>query len=468
MGETSHTIEENKPKERHRAKFLKFADNRRPAYYGTWRKDSKTIKARRPFATDSVSFSSLKSFLTNNSFSTPLQIFEYENDSDDEWEEEEPGGESLHGSDDEKDKESDDDYEVDNEFFVPHGYLSDEENNEEDENEEDNRPETQKAKLKILQQEFADEMKKKTEKIKPRLIGCIWINKDGSQPNSCPNVIWDMLQVRSMIFDLDVIKKFTAPKPVEVAPAQDENVSNKRVNITEDEVPNLIRLIHGNLNNKHFLVNEFREFRAKKHEGEKNFRVFSNVSVTKKIRELGEYKACPEEGPMLNKLCWYISPEKLIEYNLKDLTLPNTWNYILPPKENKRIIENKEVSTATITENVLVPSQTTTKAAITKFTKVLSKDDIKKQFNSPSTSKSQKSSSPAPSSSIVSATTPTTGNKNKVKKRVPLLMSVPRGQEISEKAKNSLIDKFLKTVSSKDIKDEIEKQMMAEEVIILD
>lgn len=157
--------------------------------------------------------------------------------------------------------------------------------------------------MKILQQEFADEMKKKTEKIKPRLIGCIWVNKDGTQPNSCPNVIWDMLQGRSMIFDLDVIKKFTAPKPVEVAPAQDENVSNKRVNITEDEVPDLIRLIHGNMNNKNFLVNEFREFRAKKHEGEKNFRVFSNVSVTKKLKELGEYKACPEEGPMLNKLC---------------------------------------------------------------------------------------------------------------------------------------------------------------------
>lgn len=312
--------------------------------------------------------------------------------------------------------------------------------------------------MKILQQEFADEMKKKTEKIKPRLIGCIWVNKDGTQPNSCPNVIWDMLQGRSMIFDLDVIKKFTAPKPVEVAPAQDENVSNKRVNITEDEVPDLIRLIHGNMNNKNFLVNEFREFRAKKHEGEKNFRVFSNVSVTKKLKELGEYKACPEEGPMLNKLCWYISPEKLIEYDLKDLTLPNTWNYILPPKENKRIIENKEVqTTTTITENVPVPPQTTTnnsKAAITKFTKVLSKDDIKKQFNSPSTSKS-------------ATTTPTTGNQNKIKKRVPLL-SVPRGQAISEKAKTSLIDTFLKTVSSKDIKDEIEKQMMAEEVIILD
>ena len=42
---------------------------------------------------------------------------------------EEPG-ESLHGSDDEK--ESDHEYEVDNEVFVPHGYLSDEEAGQDD------------------------------------------------------------------------------------------------------------------------------------------------------------------------------------------------------------------------------------------------------------------------------------------------------------------------------------------------
>lgn len=51
-------------------------------------------------------------------------MFDYEVDSDDEWEEEDPG-ESIHGTDDEVEPE--DDYEVDNDVFVPHGYLSDEE-----------------------------------------------------------------------------------------------------------------------------------------------------------------------------------------------------------------------------------------------------------------------------------------------------------------------------------------------------
>jgi len=48
--------------------------------------------------------------------------FDYEVDSDDEWEEEEPG-ESLKGSDDERDEENleENEYDVDNEFMVPHG-----------------------------------------------------------------------------------------------------------------------------------------------------------------------------------------------------------------------------------------------------------------------------------------------------------------------------------------------------------
>merc|ERR1712098_245559 len=66
-----------------RAKLLKFHENRRPAYWGTWTKQSKFISGRRPFGRDE-------------------DRFDYEYDSDDDWEEEEEG-ESL--SDDEKDKE---------------------------------------------------------------------------------------------------------------------------------------------------------------------------------------------------------------------------------------------------------------------------------------------------------------------------------------------------------------------------
>lgn len=52
---------------------------------------------------------------------------DYEVDSDDDWEEEQEG-ESLDGSAAGSDIEpmDNDEYEVDNEVFVPHGYLSDE------------------------------------------------------------------------------------------------------------------------------------------------------------------------------------------------------------------------------------------------------------------------------------------------------------------------------------------------------
>jgi len=58
-----------------RAKLLQFHENYRPAYYGTWRKRSSVITARRPWQQDSA-------------------FFAYDVDSDEEWEEEEPG-ESL-------------------------------------------------------------------------------------------------------------------------------------------------------------------------------------------------------------------------------------------------------------------------------------------------------------------------------------------------------------------------------------
>ena len=101
--------EENLPK-RMKAKYLKFHENVRPPYRGTFRKKSSKLKATQPFNKDS-------------------DLFDYEVDSDEEWDEGGPG-ESLDGSD--SDGSVKDDYEIDNEFFVPHGYLSDDENQNED------------------------------------------------------------------------------------------------------------------------------------------------------------------------------------------------------------------------------------------------------------------------------------------------------------------------------------------------
>lgn len=135
--------------QRPRAKLLQFCENVRPAYWGTWRKKSQAVSGRRPWGKE--------------------KELDYEVDSEEEWEEEEPG-ESLSGTEDEK--ESEDDYEVDNDVFVPHGYLS------EDEEKGDNdpmTPETLKARLKLRQEELQAELKSGTARpMRPLVVGCIW------------------------------------------------------------------------------------------------------------------------------------------------------------------------------------------------------------------------------------------------------------------------------------------------------
>lgn len=89
-----------------RAKLLQYHEDVRPPYYGTWQRKSKKISGRRPFTMDD-------------------DIFDYDADSEAEWDIGGPG-ESLKG-DDSEDEEEIDDYEIDMKTFVPHGYVSDDE-----------------------------------------------------------------------------------------------------------------------------------------------------------------------------------------------------------------------------------------------------------------------------------------------------------------------------------------------------
>lgn len=363
----------------------------------------------------------------------------------------------MHGSDDEKDKESDDDYDIDNEFFVPHGHLSDEEVLNDDEIEQDNSPDAQKAKLKIIQKEFADEMKRKTEKIKPRLIGVIWQNLDGSQPTTCPKVIWDVLSSHSMIFHGTSvpIKKLQGAENAGAESGGEEDsksTTNKKAKLTAEMIVDLIHLLHGNINTKGFLMKEFRECTLKKNEGNLNFKIFSNMSIRSKMKELAVWKACPEEGILHNKYCWYVSPEKQQAYGIVALPLPNNWTYLLPNarqitdvKDVPAIVEQKPV-------DIKTPKSKATNVSIAKFTKVFNEEDKKKQFSSVEKPVTASTSSAAAGSSVATATS----SDQPIKKRVNLLMSVPRGQDIPAKAKNALISQFLQNSTKKSTTTETE------------
>ncbi|XP_032683554.1 chromatin assembly factor 1 subunit A-B [Odontomachus brunneus] len=176
----SNIIMETHHLEKHRPKLLQFDDNRRPPYWGTWRKQSNVIKPRQPFVKDQ-------------------KWFDYDIDSDEEWEEEEPG-ESLKGSDDEKDEENpeDNEYDVDNEFMVPHGYLSDEEARADEEEMEDMSPQTQKMKLKLLGEQFEAERKVKTHKLQPKIIGCVWQGPSNGLPDGAPTKLREFVSSRQI------------------------------------------------------------------------------------------------------------------------------------------------------------------------------------------------------------------------------------------------------------------------------
>ncbi|XP_074321185.1 chromatin assembly factor 1 subunit FAS1-like [Silene latifolia] len=106
-----------------RKQLLQFDKSNRPAFYGIWPKKSHVVGLRHPFKKD--------------------PDLDYEIDSDEEWEEEEPG-ESLSDSDKEDEEvldegscKGDDEEENEDGFFVPDGYLSESEGVENDRSKSD-------------------------------------------------------------------------------------------------------------------------------------------------------------------------------------------------------------------------------------------------------------------------------------------------------------------------------------------
>ncbi|KYM95572.1 Chromatin assembly factor 1 subunit A-B [Cyphomyrmex costatus] len=125
--DSSNIITNTHNLEKHRPKLLQFDENRRPPYWGTWRKRSIIINSRRPFAKDKVRI-----------------IL----------------------------------------------YLSEEEAQADEEEMEDMSPQTQKMKLKILGEQFEAERNTKTYKLKPRIIGIIWQGPGNLFPESSKYILF--------------------------------------------------------------------------------------------------------------------------------------------------------------------------------------------------------------------------------------------------------------------------------------
>ncbi|NXO77008.1 CAF1A factor, partial [Sitta europaea] len=275
-----------------RMKLLQFSENHRPAYWGTWNKNTSLIRARNPWAKDTT-------------------LLDYEVDSDEEWEEEEPGESLSHSEED--DEEEGEDEDEDDGFFVPHGYLSEDEGVTEECD-----PENQKVRQKLKAKEW-DELIAKGKRfhvLQPVKIGCVW---ERAAKDSSTNT------------DLKVLQQFTAcllDPPVPEEEQQTQKCSKKRAK-DQQILSHLLPLLHGNVHGSKVIIQEFQEccrrgrFSPPAAWAGEEGGVPSKARLKRLISENSAYEKRPEF-----RMCWYVHAEVLQSFGLERLPVPCRWSYL--------------------------------------------------------------------------------------------------------------------------------------------
>ncbi|EQB77622.1 chromatin assembly factor 1 subunit A-like protein [Camelus ferus] len=293
-----------------RMKLLQFSENHRPAYWGTWNKKTTVIHPKDPWAQD-------------------RDLLDYEVDSDEEWEEEEPG-ESLSHSEGDDDDDVAEDEDEDDGFFVPHGYLSEDEGV----TEECADPENHKVRQKLKAKEW-DEFLAKGKRfrvLQPVKIGCVWAaDRDGGA-------------------DLKVLQQFTACL-LETVPSEEEPMpkASKRERRDQQILAQLLPLLHGNVNGSKVIIREFQECcrrgllskdagspergstsppspgpsRPQTPTAGEDAAIPSKARLKRIISENSVYEKRPDY-----RMCWYVHPEVLKSFAQEHLPVPCQWSYI--------------------------------------------------------------------------------------------------------------------------------------------
>ncbi|XP_078054273.1 chromatin assembly factor 1 subunit A isoform X2 [Mustelus asterias] len=294
-----------------RMKLLQFCENHRPAYWGTWQKKSTKVNPRNPLAKDE-------------------QLLDYEVDSDDEWEEEEPG-ESLSHSEGDDDDEADDEDDDDG-FFVPHGYLSEGEGATDEEGEN---PEKQKIRQRMKAKEWDELMKgKKFQVLQPSLIGCFWENDSDVLQSSVMKILQ---QFSICLFDNQLEDE------------QLQEVHNGKLK-EEQILINLLPLLHGNVNGRKAIIKEFQEWYKQKPSA--NVQALPPTDSTSPLGPdacrpetlaVDEYLTIPSKAKLQRLIsengvhekrtafrlkCWYVHEEVLKKFRMENLPVPGQWNYL--------------------------------------------------------------------------------------------------------------------------------------------
>uniref|UniRef100_A0A3B4ALA9 Uncharacterized protein n=1 Tax=Periophthalmus magnuspinnatus TaxID=409849 RepID=A0A3B4ALA9_9GOBI len=323
-------------------KLLQFHENYRPAYWGTWSKKSSHISARCPLRQD-------------------MDLLDYEVDSDEEWEEEEPG-ESLSHSEGEDEEEGGEDDDEDDGFFVPHGYLSDDEGALEEEDGGD--LEKQKLQQKLRAKEWDELMstKKKMKFLEPMVRGCVW---EGEGPGS------EMFQVYALCLIEPLAKMDNSPSPGEQSLKKQQ----------ETELGQMLPLLHGNSNSSKAIITEFQEFCRQHSSPSSPPQLSSPQNATDnvpsiKLKRLIKNNAVYEKRSTYKRCCWYVHKEVLSQFGQETLPVPCQWTYLTTGlREEPR--EESQAATGSVGNSPTTPQtssaahkrRSTGSMSITKFMK---------------------------------------------------------------------------------------------------
>ncbi|KAK3097073.1 hypothetical protein FSP39_006117 [Pinctada imbricata] len=371
-------------------KLLQFHMNYRPPYYGTWRKKSKVLTPRNPFKTDS-------------------DLFDYEVDSDDEWEEEEPG-ESLSASEGEEEKDENSDDEEEDGWMVPHGYLSEGEGCDDD---EEITPEVMKARQKARADQWESELKRQTQPVLPIIIGCFWEHAVHSLQKEVEEKLKDYKGVSLQGEQIQTSYSGAKSEKGSSSNGNGDKDDTSKVNpqikpVPEEAMPDLIRLVHGNLAGIKKLIKEFRMFWKMKTckdkgeleisadvsmeeegsktevmdisaktdvemmEQEKTEKNNSNFTISKRQLEIKiNAIAIREKREPFKKICWYVHDAVMKQYNMPELPVPSTWEFVSQPAKtpNKPKVEEQPNS-----------GRKTPTVSITQFAKPMSPSARQAQF----------------------------------------------------------------------------------------
>ncbi|XP_039984270.1 chromatin assembly factor 1 subunit A [Xiphias gladius] len=279
-------------------KLLQFHENYRPAYWGTWSKNSSHISPRCPLRQD-------KDFL------------DYEVDSDEEWEEEEPGESLSHSEGEDEEEGGEDDDDDDDGFFVPHGYLSDDEGALEEEEGGDLEKQKLRQKLKAREWDELMSTKKKMKVLEPVVRGCVW---EGEGPGL------DLFQPYAVSLIEPLPKADTSLSPEELS---------QKCQREAQLLGQLLPLLHGNLNSSKVIITEFQEFCRQQTSPSSSPPELSspqspaeNIPTRIQLKRLIKNNAVYEKRSTYRRCCWYVHTEVLSRFGQDALPVPCQWTYL--------------------------------------------------------------------------------------------------------------------------------------------